>query len=105
MYDKIGGYQDILSHTLKQIMVERVELYRTIPLPGYNIPTSVMPDHVYYSVPTEEEAVCRLRGHRLGVTYQMSTHDIRYWLREHQSAEAVAVAESEATERMAERNR
>ena len=45
--------------------------YGAIPLPGYNIPTYVMPAHIYYSVPTEEDfecAVWRLRGHSLRVT-------------------------------------
>ena len=61
-------------------MADRVELYRAISLPGYNIPTSMMPAPVYHSVPTEEYfewAVRKLRGHRSGVTSRMRTKDIR----------------------------
>ena len=37
------------------IMAERAELYRSIPPVGENIPTSMTPDHIDDSVPTEEE--------------------------------------------------
>ena len=80
MYQQIVGEQDIPSHTLKRIMAEHVQLYCTIPLPGYNTPMSVIPAHIYDSVPTEQEvkwAVRRLWGHRLGGTSQMGTKDIQ----------------------------
>ena len=41
--------------TLEWITVERVELYSYVPPPGTNIPISVQPFPVEYSVPTEDE--------------------------------------------------
>ena len=63
-----------------------MELYRAAPLPGENIPTSVMPVKIDNFVPTEDEvewAVQRLLGHRLGVPYRMRAEHLREWMWEH----------------------
>ena len=41
--------------TLERITAERVELYRVVPPPVENIPTSVTPNHIDDYVPTEQE--------------------------------------------------
>ena len=67
MYQQIGGDQEISSHTLKRITADPVELYCAVHPLGLNIPTSMMPDHIYESVPKYEEVeweVQRLQGHR-----------------------------------------
>ena len=74
-----GWYRAAVDHTLpparitlKRIMVEREELYRSVPPPpplGENILTSVPTSQTDNSVPTEEEVewtVRRLWGYRLG---------------------------------------
>ena len=57
-----GWYREAVDHTpppaqvtLEQITAERVELYRVVPPPGENIPTSVTPNHIDDYVPTEQE--------------------------------------------------
>ena len=55
-----------------------MELYRAVPPPGENIPTSVPPYQIDDSIPTEEEfewTVWSLRGHRLvGPTWMRAKH-------------------------------
>ena len=63
------------------------------PPRGENIPTSVTPAHIYYSVPMEEEvewAARRIWGHRSGGISQMRVKHLQEWLRGHRLAEAVA---------------
>ena len=44
-----------LQITREEVTAERIELYRAVPPPplGENIPTSIPPNQIYYSVPTE----------------------------------------------------
>ena len=41
--------------TLEWITAERMDLYHHVPPPGENIPVSVEPFQVEYSVPTKDE--------------------------------------------------
>ena len=52
--------------TLERITAERVELYRYLLTPGTNIPISVQPFPLDYSVPMEDEVewvLTRLQNH------------------------------------------
>ena len=68
-----GWYRAAVDHAvpparviLERITAKRMELYRSVPPPGKNIPISVTPANNYNYVPTYEEVeweVRRLRGH------------------------------------------
>ena len=69
--------------TLERITAERVALYSYIPPPGENIPVTIQPFLVYYSVPEEGEiewAVKRLRNNRSGGASRMRAEHIKTWL-------------------------
>ena len=72
--------------TPERITAERMELYRVVPPPGENIPTSVPPSQNEDSVPTEEEVeweVQIIRWHQSGGPSQMCDEHLREWLNEH----------------------
>ena len=91
---------------IERITAECVELYRSVPPLGENIPPSVTPTHINTSVPTEEEvewAVQRLQGHKLGGQSWMRVENLRDWLLEHLSGdvereEAMTAADSNLEE-------
>ena len=76
--------------TLKQITVERVELYSHVPPPGTNIPIYMQPFPVDDSVPTEDEIeweVTLLHKHRSRGTSGMREEQLKMWLATARNAE------------------
>ena len=64
-------------------MEERMELYPAVLPQGDNIPISVLPPQIYYSVPTKEDfnwAVWRKWGHQLGGPYWIRAEHLQEWL-------------------------
>ena len=69
--------------TLELITAERVDLYSYVIPPGANIPISMEPLLVNYSVPTEDKikwAVKRLQNHRSGGPSGIQAEHLRVWI-------------------------
>ena len=79
-----------------------MELYSYVPPPGTNIPISVEPFLVDYSVPTEGEiewVVKRLRNHRSELPSGMQAEHLKRWLAEaRKAAKDKTTAGAETTE-------
>ena len=84
--------------TLERITAEQVELYSYVPPPGDDIPVSIEPFLVNYSVPTEENinwAVTQLCNCRSGGASRMRAEHLKGWLAAVRKKEREEVADKQ----------